>query len=873
MSSLQVTSTSVVLVERDSQLTALRSWLDEAAGGAGRVVFVGGEAGAGKSALVTDFCQSLGTGVPVYLGACEPLSVARPLGPISDMAPKLGGRISELLRCGDRSGVFAATLEELSLGRTLRVMVIEDAHWADESTFDFLQFLARRIAAAHVLVVVTFRDDHSDRTSPMSMLLGDLASLAPVRRLSIPSLTLSGVRSLAAATPLDAEKLHRDTGGNAFFVTEVLRQGSYAIPVSVADAVMARIARLPRTARDAIEVAAVVGGKVQPAMICELAGTGASELDECATTGFLLSDGPYLVFRHELARQAVLGAIPPMRRAQMHAKVLDRLRAVASDPGNLARLAEHAEEAGDASAVLEFAPSAAAAAIALGSHREAAFQYRRALRFAVALGAREQAELLERLAIECYLIDERAEAIDAWREAIRLWERLGDTLRLGDGLRQLADGFIHSGGRAESELAANRAVEVLEPLGPSAELAMAYAEQGRLSMLAEDSAATIEWGEKTLKVAAPLGHVRALARVDNFLGVVTARGGDPDGEALLKRGLELATDAGLEDEATWAYINLACIAFERLDLGAMARFYEAGLAYCDEHDLYSAALGMQAGLGEARFWSGRWGEAVELCRPALATPRVSRVSALVVLARVRSRRRDPDVWPLLDEALDLAVQADELQFLGLVAAARAEARWLGGQDNQVATEVREAFELALNVKSPWFIGELGWWLWRVGALPTAPPGAPGPFALQIKGDWKAASSQWDAHGFPYEAAMALVDSPQEADVRAAVETFDRLGATASREFALRRLRQLGATSIPRGQRSSTRSNPGGLTSREIEVLRLLEHGMSDPEIAKAMFLSPRTVSHHVSAILAKLEVTSRREAARVARQIPLVRCP
>ena len=142
------------------------SWFGEAARGEGRLVFVGGEAGAGKSALMAEFCASFSGRVPIYWGECEPLSAPRPLGPIADMADGLGGEISHLLALGDRAGVFDAILKQVLLDPSPKVMVIEGAHWADESTFDFLQFLARRIRSGPVLALVTFRDDNAAHRGP-----------------------------------------------------------------------------------------------------------------------------------------------------------------------------------------------------------------------------------------------------------------------------------------------------------------------------------------------------------------------------------------------------------------------------------------------------------------------------------------------------------------------------------------------------------------------------------------------------------------------------------------------------------------------------------------------------------------------------------
>jgi DNA-binding CsgD family transcriptional regulator/tetratricopeptide (TPR) repeat protein len=850
------------LIEREAQLGALGSWLAEAAAGEGRLVFVGGEAGAGKSALVDAFCRSLPSEVPVYLGACEPLSAPRPLGPLSDIAPSLDVEIAERMRDGDRSGVFTGCRAALMAGPAPKVMVVEDAHWADEATLDLLQYLARRVGPTGTLLVVTYRDD-VDRTEPISILLGDLASVPAVRRLAVPPLSPAAVAELAIGTDLESVKLHAETNGNAFFVTEILRQGSHGMPVSVADSVLARVRRLRPTAREAVEVAAVVGAKVEPAVARAAADIGPPELDECVANGFLVSEGPFLVFRHELTRRAVLESIPPGRRSQLHADVLRGLRNLWADPDYWARLAEHAEEAGDAEAVLEFAPAAGDSASRLRSHREAAFQYARALRFAGRMSAGDRAALLAKRADECLLLDQRDDAIAALREAIGLWEVLGDQVQAGDGWRQLVCAYYNVGRRGDSEMAADRAVEILEPLGPSPELAWAYAEQCCLKMCAQDPMA-LTWGEKAVALAEQYGPPGAMARALQSTGTYMAVSGDPRGEDIIRRGLEAALGARLDKEAVLAYINLGCALWARLDVVAAAECFREALEFCQDSDIHSYGFAVQSNLAEMSFWAGEWDRAVALCKSVLASNHISRMAAMAVLARIRARRRDPEVWPLLDEARRLAITDGELQYTAMVAAARAEVHWLSEDSHLVPGEVQDQFELAVKLKSPWHIGELGWWLWRSGELDDPPEGAIGPFALQIAGDWEAAALEWTEHGLPYEAAMAQLDSPHVSDLRSAVETFDRLGAVAARELAGQRLRQIGAV-VPRGPRRSTRSNPDGLTSREVEVLGMVERGLTDADIAKVLFISTRTVNHHVSSILTKLGVGSRMEAVQRAR--------
>ena len=383
------------LIERESQLAALYQYAREASQGQGRLVLISGEAGVGKSVLLEEFAQELGEARWLWAG-CDGLFTPAALGPLLDIASQIDGELLRLCRAeAKRDQLYGALLRQLSDLRTLTVIAIEDVHWADEATLDLLSYLGRRIQHLRVLLLVTYRDDALVTNDPLRLTLGALASQRATRRLSLPTLSMSRRRDTGARHGIDATELHRLTAGNPFFVTEVLQAGSDALPVSIRDAVLARTRTLSAPARDALDTAALIGARMQSELLVSLIDNPLV-MDELISHGLLIKDGDDLRFRHEIARVAIEGAIPPYRKAAIHTKIMDALLASGCDDD--ARLAFHAEGAGNAELVLVYAPRAGRRAAELGARREAAAQYERALRFVPATDVRTRAELLDNLA-------------------------------------------------------------------------------------------------------------------------------------------------------------------------------------------------------------------------------------------------------------------------------------------------------------------------------------------------------------------------------------------------------------------------------------------------------------------------------------------
>src|SRR5438132_6195451 len=603
-------------------------------------------------------------------GLCDPLTTPRPLGPLIDIAPQLGDGISALLAGTHREGVFEATLAALASLPRAAVVVFEDLQWADESTLDLLRFLGRRISGMRVLLLATYRDDQLGRDNHVRTVLGDLASERAARRLTVPPLTLDAVSVLARTSGIDAERLHRETGGNAFFVTEVLSGGADGVPATVSDAVLTRAARLTPAARAVLDAAAVLGPRIEPSLLLDMEGANPVELDECVTNGVLRFNPPNYSFRHELARQAILDAISPARRIALHAQVLEGLRRSRDHLLQSDRLAHHADGAGDAAAVLQYAPAAARAAASMKSHREAAAHYRRALRWADSIDAAARASLLECTSYECYLIDDLTEAVQLSEQALQIRRSLGDSVRIGKGLCELSRVYWVSGRTPDAEAAADEAISVLERQPPGSELALAYSIKAQRCMLAYDGAGAELWGGKAIALARALGEQQMLAHALNSVGSTRMRVHDPEGEQMLLESLHLSVDLGLEDDASRAWTNLSATHHEQMELDKAREYIEEGIRYCDEHDLDSSRFCMGSELAEMHFQAGRWEEAIALTQELHKRVGLSRITTVLLLAtraRVHIRRGDGGADAMLAEALDIAKRAGDLQFLAPVA--------------------------------------------------------------------------------------------------------------------------------------------------------------------------------------------------------------
>jgi DNA-binding CsgD family transcriptional regulator/tetratricopeptide (TPR) repeat protein len=873
----------VRLQERGPLLALLREFHADAIGGAGCIVFVSGEAGAGKSALVRRFCDDLPADSALHYGFCDAFHTPRALGPLHDIARSgLDGLSNLLAAAQDRHIVFSEFLDLLAARPS--VTVIEDIHWADEATLDLLVFLGRRVADLPCMVVVTLRGDEVGGDHPIRRVLGDLATARSVRRLTVPPLSQAAVAQLAEPAGRDAAWLYAVTGGNPFFVTEALAAPGQSVPATVRDAVAVRAARLSRGARAVLDLVSAVPDRAEVAMIAPVITAGIDTpasvaLDEAVESGMLVRDGETVRIRHELARRAIEADMSVARAAEQHRGILAFL--AASPDADPARLSYHADAAADSDAVLRYAPLAGKLAAGVGAHREAAEQYDRALRHAAGVPAAQLAELWEGRADACERsqwmtartrgADQLSGALEASARAVELWRAVGDGEREVVVVARRSHILWNAGRREEAQDTARAAVALLETLPPGPGPARAYAALARLFMLAHDDAAAVSLGTTAVSYAQRFEQGGALVEALGVIGNAQWTT-DPDRAAeLLTAALNAARGAGDDLGVAAILCNLGSGAAEiRRYPQAHYRLGEA-VAWCAERHLDSLRdLGL-SWLARCHLERGRWDEASAAAAAVIGShpqPVLAEVLALTVVGRLRSRRGDPDAQPPLDEAWSLVESSDDLRRLWPVAAARAENAWLAGATREIAPLVTETYHLAVRADHPWAAGELGHWMRIAGAATDPAARVAAPYALQANGDWAGAAQLWRELGCPYEMALAMACDDDLDRQLAALQELHCLGAWSATELVARRLRRHGLRNLPRRPRRTTRNNPAQLTERQLDVLALLAEGLRNADISAALHISPKTVDHHVSAILAKLGVDSRRQAASWARAAP-----
>ncbi|MGR2752702.1 ATP-binding protein [Agromyces arachidis] len=850
------------LLERAHEMHVLRDIAGEARHGHGRIALVHGEAGIGKTSLIDAMRADPPAHGRVLVGGCDAMSTPRTLGPLRDLADEVGPALRAALREGEREEVLSALQDELA-AHAGTVLVVEDLHWADEATLDVLRFLGRRIEKVPALLVLTYRDE-LDRDHPLARLLGDLEHGDRVVRMPLERLSPEAVGALTDGRGVAADRIYALTRGNPYFVSEIIASADAdVVPPTVVDAVTGRLRRLAGAVQDELEQLAVVPSAVDSRLLAALVPGGPGALRPAEEAGLLVVRPAGAQFRHELTRRAIVDGLPSSRRIELEAGVLAALLDLGVD--DAARLAHHAIASGDAEAIVRWAPRAAREAAASGAHRQAVAHLRAALEYADRFPPAERADLSERAAIEAYTVGAGHEAFDRQVGTLALRRSLGDPVALGRSLRWFSRISWMAGRRPEAEAAAREASEVLADAGDPAMFAFALSNEAQLALLVHDLVGARDLAARAIAIARETGDRGVLSHALTNHGTAIEQLGDDAGLAELAEAAEIAMETGDVENASRAYVNLIWVHLDEYRLDEAEVLVAPALDAAERSEFMGIATYHRAERGRLELARARWEDALASGEVSADVPH-ARCVGMTVVGTVHVRRGDSRADEALAEAEDIARRIGEFQRRGPVGMARAEQALLRGDAAAAAAIALPLYEEAVERSAHGLDVELAYLLGRAGH-PVDPRGDDrNPFALQARGDWRRAAARWHELACPYHEAQALAESPDDDDLVDALAILDRIGAVPLARLVRAELRERGAAHIPRGPSSGTRRNPDGLTDRQAAVLALLAEGLTNAEIAERLVVSVRTVDSHVAAILAKLGVGSRQEAAHLAHE-------
>jgi len=650
-------------------------------------------------------------------------------------------------------------------------------------------------------------------------------------------------------------------------VTELLQSNEDRLPLSIQDSVLERAEGLNAKAREVLDAASIFPRLAEKRLIENLCPDAVSAVDECVNLGLLEDQGDALSFRHELARQSVEGALSGTMRRALNRRLLATLLAEA--PDQHARLIHHAVAAQDNEAIRRLAPLAADDAQRAGSLRETAGYLRLTLNHLGETTGAEHAALQQKYAWACYLSGQFEEAISAQKQALDYCVKQHDVVGEGDSYRRLSRFYWVNGSGDLAREFAQRAIRTLaNHRGP--ELAMAQSTAAQLLMLDFQYDAVVEPSLSAMQLAEEFRRPDILAHSQNNLGMSYVWTDPERGRGLLAQSLETAMRIKSYDDAARAHTNWSHFEFYQLNYRRAIELSQLGREYCRETNQDAMAEYQRGTIACCHIQLGEFDEAKKYLGEHYASEFASSSDKRFIFTSTVSHiwlslRRGDDLASDAMEFLEaFVVSMDEMQRLAIHAEVLAERAWLGLDDPDRALKaLLDVIDRVGDISRVPFVV-----LWLHKLAPEQKTSKTEnlikPVRLQIAGQWREAANAWANKGARFFEALALAEGDAEAR-QCAVDLLREIGASETLKAVQRDMRADGFAAISAGPRQSTIENPAGLTRRQMDVLRALNEGLSNAEIAERLFVSPKTIDHHVSAILAKLDVRTRGEAAAQAR--------
>jgi DNA-binding CsgD family transcriptional regulator len=847
-----------MILERDTELAQIAELLDGIGSAGGCVMLVRGEAGIGKSTLINRALADSQDTAHTLLGACDDLLTPQPFGPIWDIAREEAS-LAQPLADGDRRAIMEAVLDLLMRSLRPTVLVLEDTQWADEATLDLIKFVGRRIARTNGLLILTYRDVEVDAEHPLRQVIGDLPP-GNLMRIPLSHLSAEAVASMFEGDSFDIDEILTLTGGNPLFVTEVLASGTETVPLSVTDAVLARARKLTPEARQVLDLVSVAPGEIERWVVDRILSPTEDQLAEGIRQGLLSVESETFSFPHDLQRRAVEGSLADTDRCRLNQLILDLLR----ESSESARLVHHATEAGDIDALLELAPRAARAAMAIESTTEAVAHFRTLEPYLERIELSERATILNDWAIQEYYAD-NADTVDLFDRAISCFRLARDDRDLARTLTFAGRANASHARPVEAMAYAKEAITILEPYGPSTDLASAISHLAFLEFFYTDrDDAVLPLVDRALSIADEVGDPETIINTLNVKAHLVFSRGDSTGMTLMEESLRRAQEAGDHWGEVRALSNMAGMYGDVRDMPRAIDFVQRARDTAARYEIRSVETATLAVYCEFLLWKGDWTAAEDVAGDALRTSAHNEQTALRVLGTIQARRGRSEARTAILAMWSLVQPGEGATVVDTAAAGVAEYLWISGEvDAELTERLLEVLADGISLGTPWPSGAFAFWMWKLGLIDEAPEGTADFYGWIIKGEYEKSAEFWRERGIPYEEALALMHG-DEADQIEAIRIFEGLGAAATANKVRQALADQGVR-VPRGRSHATRDHAAGLTARQAEVLELLARGFTNTEIADELFVSQRTVENHVSAVLMKLDVPNREAAVEAAR--------
>ncbi len=475
---------------------------------------------------------------------------------------------------------------------------------------------------------------------------------------------------------------------------------------------------------------------------------------------------------------------------------------------------------------------------------------------------------------ELYAAQRWLDAVAAARQSLDLWVEIDDRVAIGNARVVISRASFMAGRPDEALVQAEQAVAVLEPTGDIEALAHAESYLGAVQALTDRQEEALPRLLSAQELAQRADRPDLVALCNNYIGCVRVDLGDVStGLGDLRRSLHQALSLPHHEYAARAYTNLAETTYQLRRYDELRLWIDAGARFATDHDLPGHLRNLEAHRALMLMGNGTWDDAQSRLQRLVdevdEPDQLTRLT-LAPLGRLLARRGDRRANAVLEQAWVHAVGNDSLAALAPAGLAVIEAAWLAGDVSSASAQIAVLMRRTEGRAGARVRGELLAYLARAGWQVEPFEGCPDQWALGVAGAHAEAAERWRHIGDPYEQALELAATRSVPLCIEALSLLDELGAAAAVRHTQALLRQIGASNIPRGRRPATRVNPAGLTSRQVDVLKLVATGLTNAEIADRLVVSTRTVDHHVSAILTRLHVNSRREAAGQAVALGLV---